>query len=79
MLGANCTARLMALYPDNAGAAAGLLIAAMFGLGAVASLAVSALHDGTPWAMCLVIFVFGLVSLTGRIVLAREARRVLSE
>ena len=56
MIGANCTARLMALYPDNAGAVAATVGGVMFAAGATASFAVGALHDGTPKALCAVLF-----------------------
>ena len=59
VLGANCMASLLASFPDRAGAAAGIAIAAQFGLGALASFLVSSLHDGTPFTMAL------LVGLTG--------------
>ena len=72
LLGANCTARLMALFPDNAGAAVATFGAGQFGLGALASLAVSAMHDGTPFAMCVVIGVTGVGTLIARLVLAVE-------
>jgi MFS transporter, DHA1 family, multidrug resistance protein len=58
-LSANCVSRLMALFPANAGAAASVFGALQFGCGALASQAVSALNDGTPWAMCVVIGVLG--------------------
>ncbi|WP_420405215.1 Bcr/CflA family multidrug efflux MFS transporter [Nisaea sp.] len=51
ILGANGTALLMARYPKNAGAAAATLGAAQFGGGAVAAMAVGALHDGTAYSM----------------------------
>ena len=63
LLGANCTASLMALYPDNAGAAAGLAVATQFGLSAVASTLTSALYSGTPAALTLVVGICGIGSL----------------
>lgn len=61
----NLTARMMALYPHNAGAAVAALTASMFGAGAVSSLAVSLLNDGTPRAMALVILGCAAVSAAG--------------
>lgn len=64
-LAANMTTRIMALYPNNTGAATAALTSSMFGLGALSSFAVSLLHDGSPWAMCLVILVCVAVSALG--------------
>ena len=55
LMGANCTANLMSLFPQSAGAAAGLAISTQFGLGAVIAMVASSLHDGTPAAMIGVI------------------------
>lgn len=63
LMGANCTASLMTQFPDNAGAAAGLAVAVQFGLGAVMSLLVSALYEGTPFAMTLIVGLCGLGSV----------------
>ncbi|UUX49883.1 Bcr/CflA family multidrug efflux MFS transporter [Nisaea acidiphila] len=63
ILGANGMAVLMARYPKNAGAAAATVGAAQFGGGAVSAMAVGALHDGTAYSMCAVMFGFGIVSV----------------
>lgn len=55
IMGANCTSNLMALFPQNAGAAAGLAVATQFGLGAGIAMLASSFHDGTPLAMIAVI------------------------
>ncbi|OAI88306.1 Bcr/CflA family multidrug efflux MFS transporter [Pseudomonas putida] len=60
LLGANCVASLLALYPRRAGAAAGLAVACQFALGALFSALVSALADGTPRPMCLTLALAGL-------------------
>ena len=60
LVGANCTASLMSQFPDNAGAATGLAVAAQFGLGALMSLVVGSLYDGTPFAMTLIVGLCGL-------------------
>ncbi|NBA97548.1 Bcr/CflA family multidrug efflux MFS transporter [Pseudomonas sp. R5(2019)] len=60
LLGANCVASLLALYPRQAGAAAGLAVACQFALGAGFSALVSAAADGTPLPMCAAIAAAGL-------------------
>lgn len=70
VLGANCMASLLSRYPQQAGAAAGLAVATQFGLGALASTIVSALHDGTPLPMTVLIGCCGLGSL-GALLLTR--------
>lgn len=60
LLGANCTACLMALFPRQAGASVALGISMQFATGALASLWVSHLADGTAWPMCLVVGCCGL-------------------
>lgn len=64
ILGANCTASLMNIYSNNAGAAAGLAVATQFGLGALASVIISRLYDGTPLFMSLLVGSTGMLSLT---------------
>ena len=59
LMGANCVASLLALYPRQAGAAAGLAVACQFALGAAFSAVVSALADGTPAPMCLALAAAG--------------------
>jgi DHA1 family bicyclomycin/chloramphenicol resistance-like MFS transporter len=54
LIGANCIARLMALFSHNAGAAVGLAISLQFGCGALFSGLVSMLADDSPRAMCLI-------------------------
>lgn len=63
LIGANCIASLMSLFPGNAGAAVGLGISLQFACGALFSWLVSALADGTARPMCLVIGFAGLGSL----------------
>ena len=70
LMGANCTANLMSLFPNNAGAAAGLAVSTQFGLGAVIAMIASSLHDGTPTAMIAVIAVC-CVGMGGAYLLAR--------
>lgn len=60
LLGANCVASLLARFPQQAGAAAGLAVAMQFGLGTACSALVGALHDGSPLPMSLVVGVAGL-------------------
>ncbi|GAA0691277.1 Bcr/CflA family multidrug efflux MFS transporter [Marinobacterium maritimum] len=63
VMGANCMASLLSRYPEQAGAAAGLAVACQFGLGALASSVTSALHDGSPLPMTLIIGLTGVGSL----------------
>lgn len=60
LLGANSVASLLARFPKQAGAAAGLAVAGQFGLGTAASALVSALHDGSPLPMSLVVGTTGI-------------------
>jgi DHA1 family bicyclomycin/chloramphenicol resistance-like MFS transporter len=60
LLGANSVASLLARFPKQAGAAAGLAVAGQFGLGTAASALVSALHDGSPLPMSLVVGTTGV-------------------
>jgi len=75
LLGANCVASLLALYPRQAGAAAGLAVACQFALGAVFSAVVSALADGTARPMCLTLAAAGLGCLACYGLIARRTRR----
>ncbi len=70
---ANCTARLMGLFPASAGAASALFGATRFGLGAAASALVGVLHDATPLAMCLVVAGCCFLAFAGRFGLDRLA------
>lgn len=72
IIGANGMALLMARYPRNSGAAAATLGAAQFGFGALAALAVGALHDGTAFSMCVVIGAAGLIALLAFFTLCRR-------
>ncbi len=63
VMGANCMASLLSRHPEQAGAAAGLAVACQFGLGALASSTTSALHDGSPLPMTLIIGLTGVGSL----------------
>ncbi|MDC1435817.1 multidrug effflux MFS transporter [Gammaproteobacteria bacterium] len=76
VLGANCIASLMRLYPDNAGAAAGLAVAAQFGLGALLSLLVSNLYDGTDFYMSIVVGLCGIGSLIALLLTRKSAKSV---
>ena len=53
LIGANCLASLLAHFPQQAGAAAGLAVSLQFGLGMVFSGLVGVLHDGTAVPMSL--------------------------
>ncbi|SEG66747.1 Bcr/CflA family multidrug efflux MFS transporter [Marinobacterium lutimaris] len=73
VIGSNCMASLLSHYPQQAGAAAGLGISVQFGLGALTSTLASAIHDGTPMPMTLLIGCCGLGAL-GALMLTREKR-----
>ncbi|BAW24023.1 Bcr/CflA family multidrug efflux MFS transporter [Pseudomonas putida] len=63
LMGANCVASLLKLFPANAGAAAGLAVSGQFALGAGFSALVGSLADGSPRPMCLVIAAAGAGSV----------------
>jgi DHA1 family bicyclomycin/chloramphenicol resistance-like MFS transporter len=63
LLGANCLACLLAHFPQQAGAAAGLAVAMQFGLGMACSALVGVFHDRTPLPMSLIIGATGIGSL----------------
>ncbi|WP_460078922.1 multidrug effflux MFS transporter [Pseudomonas sp. H3_H05] len=75
LLGANCTACLMALFPRQAGASVALGISVQFATGALASLWVSHLADGTSWPMCLVVGCCGLGCLAAYVFILRTPAR----
>ncbi|WP_079227419.1 Bcr/CflA family multidrug efflux MFS transporter [Pseudomonas putida] len=60
LMGANCVASLLKLFPKNAGAAAGLAVSAQFAMGAAFSALVGSLADGSPRPMCLVMAAAGV-------------------
>lgn len=59
LIGANSLACLLAAYPNQSGAAAGLAVAGQFGLGMLCSGLVGLLYGGTPLAMCLIMALAG--------------------
>jgi MFS transporter, DHA1 family, multidrug resistance protein len=71
LLSANCTTDLMHRYPRNAGAAAAVFGAVQLALGAVASLVIGLLQDGTPRGMGIVIGVTGVLTFVGRTLVLR--------
>lgn len=73
VLGANCMASLLARFPEQAGAAAGIAVACQFGLGAIASSLVSALHDGSPLVMALLVGLTGCGSLAALLLTRKSA------
>jgi len=58
----NTTAQLLAKHPNNAGAASALYGCAQFGLGGLASWAVSLVHDDTALPMAGAVLVFAAVA-----------------
>lgn len=71
-LGANCVGLVMARFPLDSGAAAGLFGAAQFGFGALASVAVSLLHDRRGMSMACVILALSATSVMGYSVYRRH-------
>jgi MFS transporter, DHA1 family, multidrug resistance protein len=71
LLSANCTTDLMHRYPRNAGAAAALFGAMQLTMGALSSIAIGVLHDGTPRGMGIVIGLCGLLTFAGRTMVLR--------
>ncbi len=72
LLGANCVGLLMARFPRNAGAAAATFGAGQFGLGMLASAAVSVLHDGTGRPMGWVMLAASAASVGGMLLYRRS-------
>ncbi|EBW9463917.1 Bcr/CflA family drug resistance efflux transporter, partial [Salmonella enterica subsp. enterica serovar Panama] len=71
-IGANSLSLLLQQRGKQAGSASALAISLQFGMGALASLAVSWLQDETPFAMTLVMAVCALLSwLSQRMVAVR--------
>lgn len=79
LLGANCVASLLALFPREAGAAAGLAVTGQFALGTACSALVGALSDGSPWPMCLVVGGAGIGCLLAFLLARRHAPQPLAE
>jgi DHA1 family bicyclomycin/chloramphenicol resistance-like MFS transporter len=75
LLSANCTTDLMHRYPRNAGAAAAVFGAVQLALGAVASLVIGVLQDGTPRGLGFVIGVTGVLTFVGRTLVLRWHER----
>ncbi|WP_311970518.1 multidrug effflux MFS transporter [Pseudomonas baltica] len=65
LIGANCTASLMALFQRQAGAAVGLAVAVQFASGMAFSWMVSAFADGTPVPLCVALGIGGVGCLLG--------------
>ncbi|WP_346286751.1 multidrug effflux MFS transporter [Zoogloea sp.] len=75
LLGANCVGLLMTRYPQNSGAAAALFGASQFGLGMLASAAVSYLHDPAGGSMARVILAVSTLSVAGCLLFRRMDTR----
>ena len=75
LIGANCLASLLAHYPQQAGAAAGLAVALQFGLGMLFSALAGALHDGSAAPMSLLMGAAGVGSLAAFRVARASSRR----
>lgn len=81
LLGANCVASLLKLYPAQAGAAAGLAVSMQFAMGMGFSGLVAWLADGTPAPMCGAIAAagFGSVACYAFVRLRGQARQSLRQ
>lgn len=78
LIGANCMASLMMLFPRQAGASMALGVSVQFATGALASLWVSHLADGTAWPMCLVVGCGGLGALVAYGVTLRTSAQAVA-
>jgi len=76
LIGANCLANLLAHFPQQAGAAAGLAISMQFGLGMVFSGLAGAFHNDTAAPMSLLIGVAGIGCLIAFRLASRLSKRV---
>ena len=76
---ANALAGAMANYPQRAGAAAALAGAMQFGFGALASVLVTALADGTPWPMGMMIGLCGAAACLSALLLRGRVSAQASE
>lgn len=65
LIGANCTASLMALFARQAGAAVALAVAVQFASGTAFSWMVSAFADGTAIPLCVALGIAGVGCLLG--------------
>lgn len=72
LIGANCTASLMAMFPANAGAAISLAVSLQFAGGSLFSWLVSRCADGTPLPMCIAVGLGGLGCLAGYLCVERQ-------
>ena len=75
LIASNAMARASRPFPAHAGTVAALFGCAQFGLGALAAVAVGALHDGTPLPMAAVIAACGVVAFVAERWAARAERR----
>ncbi len=65
-IGTNCLSLLLQQRGQQAGSASALAISLQFGMGALASVAVSWLQDDTPFAMTLVMAVCAALGWLGQ-------------
>ena len=72
VVGANSIARLLQLYPNNAGAASGLAVAMQFGVGALGSAILTRMHDGSTRPLMICVGVAGIAALLALMVSLRH-------
>lgn len=75
MMSANAIASLLSIYPQYAGAAAGLAVAVQFGLGTAFSALTNMLHNGTPAPMSWVIGLCGVLCVLA-LWMTRQPRKI---
>lgn len=72
-LNANCIAKLMGLFPSEAGAAAGLAISLQFGLGALLSFIVGLFSTHQPWPMVTLIAIAAIISFLSMLITRKNS------
>jgi DHA1 family bicyclomycin/chloramphenicol resistance-like MFS transporter len=74
ILSSNMTAQMMGYYPNNAGAAAAVIVSMSFGVGALSSFAVGLLQDESPVAMGVVVLACSSLSVLSSLIAGRRVR-----
>lgn len=71
LVSANAMALALSAFPHRAGSASALAGAMQFGFGAVSSVILGLLNDGTPWPMTAIMALSGLMALGAALLLRR--------
>jgi len=77
LIGSNVMTGILAEFSHISGTAAALGATVRFGLGAISGLVVSALHDGTPLPMIIVISACGILSFLSYFLLSNKNKEVI--